>query len=98
MRRIPPLKLQRVPLNEEAASLPGFEWAGGDIGDRSKLGGAPDFIQGDETPICPVCRRKMTFYAQLDSMSDDVMLADCGMIYVFACFDCLETAAILQSH
>jgi hypothetical protein len=25
------------------------------------------------------------------------VLADCGMIYVFVCFDCFETKSILQS-
>lgn len=39
----------------------------------------------------------MSFYAQLDSINDDIILADCGMIYVFVCFDCLETTALLQS-
>ncbi|CAN7721300.1 hypothetical protein LJR290_006098 [Variovorax sp. LjRoot290] len=39
----------------------------------------------------------MTFYAQLDSINDEVVLADCGMIYVFVCFDCFETKSILQS-
>ncbi len=29
--------------------------------------------------------------------SDAVCLADCGMIYVFVCFDCYETKSVLQS-
>ena len=98
MRKIPPFRLQRVPLNDDAASLPKFEWAGEEIGARSKLGGTPDFIQGDETPQCRGCRMPMTFYAQLDSLNDDIVIADCGMIYVFVCFDCNETTSILQSY
>jgi len=40
----------------------------------------------------------MTFYGQLDSVGDAVCLADCGMIYVFVCFDCYETKSVLQSY
>jgi hypothetical protein len=39
----------------------------------------------------------MTFYAQLDSIGDEVVLADCGMIYVFVCFRCFQTATVLQT-
>ena len=40
----------------------------------------------------------MTFYGQLDSINDDIVLADCGIVYVFVCFHCFETKAILQSN
>jgi hypothetical protein len=30
----------------------------------------------------------MTVYGQLDSGGDKVTIADVGMVYVFACFDC----------
>jgi hypothetical protein len=39
----------------------------------------------------------MTFHAQIDSINDEIALADCGMIYVFVCFDCFETKSLLQS-
>jgi hypothetical protein len=39
MRDIPPFKLEPQPLSEEAAALPPFKWAGGDIGRRHRLGG-----------------------------------------------------------
>ena len=39
----------------------------------------------------------MTFYGQLDSINDEICLADCGMIYVFVCFDCFETKSIFQT-
>ncbi len=29
---------------------------------------------------------------------DEFVLADCGMIYVFVCFDCFETKSILQPY
>jgi len=43
-------------------------------------------------------RSRMSFYGQLDSMNDEFVLADCGIIYVFVCFDCLQTKSILQSR
>ncbi len=39
----------------------------------------------------------MTFYGQLDSVGDDICLADVGIVYVFVCFDCYETKSLLQS-
>ncbi|WP_055336426.1 hypothetical protein [Ralstonia solanacearum] len=97
MREIPPFKLVPEPLNDEAAALPPFKWAGDDIGRRHRLGGRPDFIQSPDVPKCS-CGKEMSFYAQLDSINDEFVLADCGMIYVFVCFDCLETKSLLQSY
>lgn len=97
MREIPPFKLVPEPLTPEAAALPPYKWAGGDIGKRHRLGGKPDFIQGADIPVCS-CKSEMTFYAQLDSINDEFDLADCAMIYVFVCFDCFETRSILQSY
>jgi hypothetical protein len=37
------------------------------------------------------------FYAQLDSIGDDFNLAECGLIYVFMCFDDFETQTVFQS-
>lgn len=96
MREIPPFKLIPEPLTAEATALPPFKWAGGDIGRRHRLGGRPDFIQSPNVPEC-TCGKKMTFYAQLDSINDEFVLADCGMIYVFVCFDCFEAKSVLQS-
>lgn len=39
----------------------------------------------------------MTLYGQLDSVGDEVTLADAGMIYVSVCFDCYATTSVLQS-
>jgi hypothetical protein len=95
---IPPFRLVPEPLDESAAFLPKFRWAGGDIGLRHRLGGAPEFIQHAEWPDCPACRARMTFYAQLDSINDDFCIADCGMIYVFLCFERLLVETVIQSH
>ena len=96
MRSIPPFKLLPVPLNSDAESLPKYQWAPDEIGTRHQLGGAPSFLQGKISPKCS-CGEEMTFYAQLDSINDEINLADCGLIYVFVCFDCFETKSILQS-
>ncbi len=98
MRTIPPFKLIPKPLTEEARAMPQFKWAPPEVGTRHQLGGEPTFIQKTDWPACSSCGQKMTFYAQLDSINDDVILADCGLIYVFVCFDCYTTISILQSH
>jgi hypothetical protein len=81
-------------------------------GERSKLGGTPDWEQYDETPECPHCKQEMTFVAQIDSIEhdsktnphrvyclskdQDYMFGDVGMIYVFFCFDCCQSKSIFQ--
>lgn len=81
MRQIPPFELRPILLNHEAGSLGGFEWAGAEIGKRHRLGGALDFLQGSDTPIC-VCKKLMTSHAQLDGVNDEFCSADCALIYV----------------
>ena len=97
---VPPFRLLPEPLDESARQLLHDRPAYIDktIGTRHRLGGAPDFIQQPEWPTCPSCGERMAFYAQLDSLpSVDLALADAGLIFVFVCFDCFETAAVLQS-
>ena len=96
MKYIPPFRLVPEPLNETAANLPPFKWAGRDVGKRHKLGGEPDFVQDPNWPDCPNCKTKMTFYAQLDSINDEFCIADAGLIYVFLCFDCYHCETVLQ--
>jgi uncharacterized protein YwqG len=98
MKRIPPFRLNLVPLNEEAKNLPPFQWANKEIGKRHQIGGEPQFLQQEEFPSCSNCGKTMTFYAQLDSLNDEYIIADCGMIYVFICFDCNESKSIIQSY
>ena len=75
-----------------------FPNAGDNIGLRNKLGGRPDWIQNDETPVCEKCGKKMFFYGQLDSYDHDHNIGDCGMIYVFYCPECMEDKTIVQSY
>jgi uncharacterized protein YwqG len=83
-----------------------------DLGLSSKLGGDPDWQQGEEWPDCLSCQRPMTFVAQIDSMEHDnknnphridclsgeahFMFGDVGLIYVFLCFECLESRNVVQ--
>ena len=94
---IPEIGLLFSPRSEDANAAIGFKWAGDAAGKRSKIGGEPDFLQEEESVVCPSCAQKMTFYAQIDSVGDEVCLADVGMIYVFVCFDCFTTKSVLQS-
>ncbi|MDR0695688.1 MAG: hypothetical protein LBF56_02885 [Holosporales bacterium] len=95
---LPEYKLELLPMSAEAENAMGFPMSTPDIGKRSRLGGTPGFIQDADWPICPYCREKMTFYAQLDAIGDGYDLADCGLIYVFVCFDCYETKSFVQSY
>jgi hypothetical protein len=40
----------------------------------------------------------MSFYGQLDSIGDDIVIADVGVIYVYLCFDCFTAQAIVDSY
>jgi uncharacterized protein YwqG len=95
--KIPPFRLIPEPQNDEAKNLPKFRWASKAIGTRHQLGGEPHFLQQQSRPTCPRGHGEMTFYAQLDSINDDICIADCGMIYVFVCFQCYHCAATIQS-
>ncbi len=80
MKTIPPFKLTPEPLNEEAREMAPFKWGPKEIGQRHRLGGHPDSIRDQQWPTCPTCRVKMSFYGQLDSINDEVCIADCGLI------------------
>lgn len=93
MKLIPPYELKPLPLNDEATKLTPFKWASPEIGKRHKLGGVPREIERRFWPTCKECSEKMTFYGQLDSINDEFMIADCGIIEVYFCFDCIEVSA-----
>lgn len=97
MKKIPPFKLTPLPLNTDAEKLLPFKWADPPIGSRHQLGGEPQEMKGIDWPICPECGEKMTFYAQLDSINDEYCIADCGLLYVFVCFDCVESIVRIHS-
>jgi hypothetical protein len=94
--KIPEIPLRPEPVSDEARAAIGFRW-NDTAGRRHKLGGEPQWLQAPEVPFCDSCSQAMSFYGQLDSIGDDVSLADCGMVYVFVCFNCFTTRAVLQS-
>jgi hypothetical protein len=96
-RSIPAFRLVPHPATAEAQAAAGFEWAAPEVGRRHQIGGEPTWLQGDATPTRPDCKQPMTFYAQLDSVGDDFVIADCGLVYVFVCFDDYRCQAVLQS-
>lgn len=96
-RTFPEIALVPTPNSPEASAAVGFKWAGEKVGRRHKLGGLPDWVQQPDVPTCPSCHQSMTFYGQLDSVGDEMTIADVGMVYVFVCFDCYETKSVLQS-
>jgi hypothetical protein len=39
----------------------------------------------------------MTFYGQLDSINDEFVLADVGLVFVFVCFDCFTSMSVVPT-
>ena len=60
-----------------------------------KLGGAPLWIQADETPSCE-CGARMTFVAQLEERGGGhINFGDSGTGYAFVCLLCRDSAKFL---
>lgn len=83
------------------------------LGQRTKFGGKPEWVQSDETPECPDCGDAMYFVAQIDSFEHncgpgllveeqpkhvDFLFSDAGVLYVFYCFDCRHVESLQQFH
>jgi hypothetical protein len=98
MKVIPAFRLVPEPQGDDAKGLPKFKWAPKEIGTRHQLGGKPSFLQNAIWPACSNGHGQMTFYGQIDSINDDFCIADCGLVYVFVCFDCYESISIVQSN
>ena len=67
------------------------------MGTRNRIGGEPGGLNQGEYPGCPSCHERMTFYGQLESIGDDIVLADASVVHVFVCFNCFEAAATIAS-
>jgi hypothetical protein len=93
---IPEIPLNMVPESSKAKSVVADTHGYMEAGDNHKIGGSPDWIQGDETPNCSECDEAMDFHAQLDHLGSLESLRDAGMIYVFVCRECYTTQAVLQ--
>ena len=84
------------------------------IGQRTKLGGDPDWIQEGGHVDCSNCCRRMIFVAQIDSVENESpsnphsvsphsdeqqwMFGDAGIIYVFFCFFCGDAYSVSQCY
>jgi hypothetical protein len=97
VKQIPPFRLTAHPLTPAAEAVAGFKWASDEVGTRHRIGGSPADLPESDYPRCPSCDERMSFYAQLDSVGDDIALADVGLVLVFVCFGCFEAAALVQS-
>lgn len=94
---IPEVKLVPVPKDPDGKAMK-FFMAPEYLGHRHKIGGTPDLLQKKAPVICPYCTEEMDFYAQLDAVSDEHPIGDCGLIYVYYCFDCNCAQAVVSSN
>lgn len=97
VKQVPAFRLVAEPLTPEAAALKPEPYSDPVIGTRHRIGGeAP--VPEEQFPRCSMCGESMSFYGQLDSLNSiEFDLADAGLIAVFVCFDCFQTAALLVS-
>ena len=64
--------LERVKPGETAYPMKGGFAIDDHDGQRTKLGGEPEYIQGgDGVPDCPSCSKPLLFVAQIDSVEHD---------------------------
>ncbi len=73
-----------------------------------KIGGTPEWIQSNETPICRYCDRDMTLLIELHSTSKElrdqypelkeINFGDSGKIYLFKCFRDAQLKAVYQCY
>jgi len=90
---IPRIDLAPTPQTPEAAAAIGFQSAPPWAGRRHRIGGTPTGMRAADYPVCRSCQAQMSFYGQLDSVGDQVCIADCFAVAVFICFDCFTTEA-----
>lgn len=49
------------------------------------VGAAPEYIQSEHEPSCEACGARMRFLFQFADVTDDFMLGDAGVGYVYGC-------------
>jgi hypothetical protein len=70
-----------------------------DVAVLGRLGGAPEWLQNDDTPDCPGCASSMSFVASLEEGRDPATAANfggAGLGYVFTCRPCGEATFLWQ--
>lgn len=70
----------------------------GGEGGTGTVGGYPDWIQGNDTPVCPRCMKGMELLAQIGSDDEaGLMWGDAGDVYLFLCREHpAETRLVMQ--
>ena len=62
---------------------------------ETKLGGKPQWVQGDHTPEC--CGSRMVLLAQIDGLDfPEAKLPDSALVYTFLCPQCFGVSSELQ--
>ncbi|MFC7219691.1 DUF1963 domain-containing protein [Streptomyces polyrhachis] len=79
------------------------EWAGRSGNELrnvlGQLGGQADWLQGDETPLCPTCTHPMDLVAQFEEGPDHstaMNFGGCGTAFAFTCAPCVQAAFLWQ--
>ncbi|WP_328301496.1 YwqG family protein [Streptomyces sp. NBC_00435] len=88
-----------VPEEYRSAATAWSARSGRPVGEvLGQLGGAPDWLQADETPDCPGCGVPMGFTAQLEEGPDPGTAPDfgAGSAYAYACEPCGRAAFLWQ--
>lgn len=87
----------------EPGSLPwALQWRSRGADERAEaytpqLGGEPNWIQQDETPLCPPCGEKMDFVIKLPGEAEEFPLVEFqGVVYGFWCPNCRVTSTQFQ--
>lgn len=61
------------------------------------LGGEPNWVQNDETPVCPPCGERMDFVVSLPGTAEEFPLVEYeGVVFGFWCRGCRVTATHFQ--
>jgi hypothetical protein len=72
-------------------------WAAREVASRHRSGGDPVYIQTGEMLTCKECGNATTFCVQLDSINDEICIADVGLSLDFFYFDCSTVETFTQS-
>lgn|SRR6266481_1970279 len=97
MKKIPAFKLVPEPQGDDGKNLPKFKWTGKEIWASPSARWRAKFLTR-----CVMAKLSNLQGAndvlRTDSINDDICIADCGMIYVFVCFDCFQSVSMVQSY
>jgi hypothetical protein len=88
----PAIPWQGVPIAlRKRRAIEAVDWCGAPA--LTQIGGLPSWVQDDDFPDCPSCKRSMRFVAQIDQGAFDRYE---GIYYAFLCAPCRITATSYQ--